>query len=57
MKTLLGLILIVMFVDLILMYGWSEGGVSNANRHCSSDFATISLFLFLWNVSYVALKA
>jgi hypothetical protein len=37
------LLLIVMFVDLILMYGLSEGGVSHANRNCNFDFATMKL--------------
>jgi hypothetical protein len=29
----LGLLLIAMFVDLILMSGWFEGGVPHANRN------------------------
>jgi hypothetical protein len=33
----LGLQLIVMFVDLIFMYGLSEGGVSHANRNCTDE--------------------
>jgi hypothetical protein len=41
----LGLLLIVMFVAL-MMYGWSEGGVSHANRYCTSDFATVRLSIF-----------
>jgi hypothetical protein len=45
----LGLLHIVMFVDLILMYGWYEGEVSQANRndyYCTSDFATMKLPIF-----------
>jgi hypothetical protein len=42
----LGLLLIVMIVSLILMYGWSEGGVSHANKYCTSDFATMRSFIF-----------
>jgi NhaP-type Na+/H+ and K+/H+ antiporter len=42
----LGLPHIVMFVDLILMYGWYEDGVSHANKNCTSDFATMRLHIF-----------
>jgi hypothetical protein len=45
----LELLHIVMFVVLILMYGWTEGGVSHASRndyYCTSDFATMRLPIF-----------
>jgi hypothetical protein len=52
----LGLLLIAMIIDLILMYGWSEGGVSHANRNCTSDFARMSLHIFIWLRSGVIMK-
>jgi hypothetical protein len=41
----LGLLLIVIFVDFTLMYGYSEGGVSHANKMCTSEFATMRLHI------------
>jgi hypothetical protein len=48
----LGLLLIVMFVDLILMYGWSEGRVSHAKQKLYFPFCHNEVTLLYANKTH-----